>query len=248
MAFGTFSTPALPPGLMTGTQAPQKLFGDIPAAQAQIPGMVTPETTVAMPNYVDWAGITEALTAQEKLKQASADRWARAAAMNNARAAQSRGNQGWNTGGSTSATEPVNLANQSSGMGAQYTYTAGKGPILWAPRSMNQQQLGTWSEQQQKKAMAENRRPPVILKAYADDPIMPGEQGGGMSQAEIGKSIFGPGLSTALGGANPAVLARMWGGGGGTRQGQPTDPFPQQSLRERTSPGPKFQYDYFGGR
>src|SRR4029077_6362837 len=90
MAFGSFSSPGLPAGTMVGTQAPQKLFGDIPAAQAQIPGMVTPETTVAMPSYVDWAGIADALTAQEKLKQVSANRWARAAAINNAGAGQSQ--------------------------------------------------------------------------------------------------------------------------------------------------------------
>jgi|SRR5580765_8825110 len=212
----------------------QQLFSDIPASAKSIPGMVTPDISADRQPNVDWAA---AYALQRKMKEDSANAWARAAAINNARAAQSQP-QGHDLPGT---------ASQTSGMGYQNTYTAGKGPILWAPRSMNQQQLGTWSDQQQKKAMAENRRPPIILKAYADDPIMPGEQGGGMSQAEIGKSIFGPGLTSPLGGSNPYALAKGLTSGsvGRTRKGKAPNIFPEESLDERTraSSGPQYQYD-----
>ena len=36
---------------MVGTQAPQKLFGDLPAATSQIPGMVTPQITAGDAEY-----------------------------------------------------------------------------------------------------------------------------------------------------------------------------------------------------
>jgi len=71
MAFGTFSSPGLPAGTMVGTQAPQKLFGDIPAATAQIPGMVTPNITAAMPSYVDWDAVNTALQAQQTQRRAT---------------------------------------------------------------------------------------------------------------------------------------------------------------------------------
>jgi hypothetical protein len=221
---------------MVGTQTPQKLFGDIPAENANIPGMVTPNITAAMPSMVDWADIINAQNAQKALSQAS---WARA----NAQRAQQQ---------QQSAPQPHYLPSSSetgSGMGSQYKQQQG-GSVLWAPRGMNQSQLGTWSDQQQKKAMAENRTPPIILQAKTDQPYSPGEQGGGVSQNEIGKTLFGPGLSTPMGGMNPAVWAKMWGGssggGGGDGGGYSGDPFSKQSLRERTNPsnsGPQYQYD-----
>jgi hypothetical protein len=234
---------------MVGTQAPQKLFGDFPAAVSQIPGMVTPNTSVSMPSYVDWAGITEALTAQEKLKQASADRWARAAAINNARAAQ--GNAGWNQGHDLPGT-----ASQTSGMGYGQSPN-NQGPVLWAPRNLQGPKLGTWASQQQSKAVAENREMPTVLQAHANDPYSPGEVGGGGASNVLGRGIYGPGLTSAMGAANPALWARMWSrrtgqsGGGGTSQGEPVNPFPEESLRQRTSPsssGPQYRFDLFGGR
>src|SRR4029077_14879420 len=163
---------------MIGTQAPQKLFADVPSEVSQIPGMVTPNITAAMPSMVDWGGIAAALDAQQKMKETSANAWARAAAMNNARAAQS---QGWNTGGSTSASTPS--VNQTSGMGAQYAPE--QGAVLWAPRNLQGAQLGTWTDQQQKRAMTENRPPPVVLQAHTGDPYSPGEVGGGGVSANV---------------------------------------------------------------
>jgi hypothetical protein len=238
---------------MVGTQAPQKLFGDVPAEVSGIPGAVTPNITAAMPQYADLEGILGALNKQ---KEISANAWARAAAMNNARAQQRPQDQGVDLPGT---------ASQTSGMGYQNgphpTGSSGipgfQGPVLWAPRNLRGPALGTWSERERQKADAAHKRPPVILQAYADDPYSPGEAGAGIPLR--GGSITGPGLTTPLGGANPAVLARMWGGGGGggggsaqsygrTRQAQPQDVFPEESLRSRTSPGPKYQYDLWGGR
>jgi hypothetical protein len=62
---------------MVGTQAPQKLFGDLPANS--FPGAVTPNTTVEMPSYVDWDSVQAAQNAQKAQSRAS---WARAAAAN----------------------------------------------------------------------------------------------------------------------------------------------------------------------
>ena len=71
---------------MVGTQAPQKLFTDIPASNANIPGMVTPNITAAMPSYADLEGI---LNTQNRQKEISANAWARAA-INAARASGKR--------------------------------------------------------------------------------------------------------------------------------------------------------------
>jgi hypothetical protein len=226
---------------MVGTQTPQKLFADFPTQTSQIPGMVTPNTTAAMPSNVDWGAVTAAQNAQKA--QSRAD-WARAAAINNARAAQA--NAGWN--------QEVYLpgtASQTSGMGYGQS-PDNQGPVMWAPRNLQGPKLGTWASQQQNRAIAENREMPIVLQAHANDPYSPGEVGGGGTANVLGKGIYGPGLTSAMGGANPAVWAKMWaggaGGGGRTSQGQPVNPFPEESLRQRTSPGPKYQYDYFGGR
>jgi hypothetical protein len=232
---------------MIGTQAPQALFSGIPSQNAQIPGMVTPNITAAMPNNVDLAGILDALNKQ---KEISANAWARAAAMNNARAQQRPQNQGFDLPGTASQSSGMGYQNKDPGTG-EAGIAGFQGPVLWAPRNLKGPALGTWTEQQKHLADAAHKRPPIVLQAYADDPYSPGEPGyTGPAGGQPG-SITGPGLTTPLGGANPAVLAKMWGGKGGggkTTQAQPQDVFPEQSLRERTSPGPRYQYDYFGGR
>jgi hypothetical protein len=70
---------------MVGTQAPRTLFGGIPSQNAQIPGMVTPNITAAMPNYADLEGILNAQNAQKAPSHAA---WARSAAANSARQQQ----------------------------------------------------------------------------------------------------------------------------------------------------------------
>ncbi len=226
---------------MVGTQTPQKLFADFPAQTSQIPGMVTPDITAAMPNMVDLADIIAAQNAQKAQSRAS---WARAAAINNARAAQANagGNQEYYLPGTES---------QTSGMGYGQSPN-NQGPVLWAPRNLQGPKLGTWASQQQNRAVAENREMPIVLQAHANDPYSPGEVGGGGASNVLGRGIYGPGLTSPMGTANPALWARMWsrraGSGGGTGQGEPANPFPEQSLRERTSPGPKYQFDLFGGR
>ena len=70
---------------MTGTQTPQKLFGDIPPEVSQVPGMVTPNTTAAMPQYTDWNDIANVMNVANQQKEQSHAAWARAAAANNAR-------------------------------------------------------------------------------------------------------------------------------------------------------------------
>ena len=224
---------------MIGTQAPQQLFTGVPAENAQIPGMVTPQITAAMPNYADLAGILDALNKQ---KEISSNAWARAAVINNARAQQRPQNQGVNLPGT---------ASQSSGMGTQYQNPPSGSPsMMWAPRNLSGPKLGTWASQQQNRAVAENREIPMIMQAHTGDPWSPGETQGGSLAPQSSRGLYGPGLTTAMGGANPAVWAKMWAarGGGKTTQAQPGDVFPEQSLRERTSPGPQYQYDYFGGR
>jgi hypothetical protein len=222
---------------MVGTQAPQKLFADFPAATSQIPGMVTPNITAAMPSNVNWNDIATAYALQRKMKEDRAGDWARAAAINNAGAAQV--NAGWNQEHYLPGT-----ASQTSGMGYGQSPN-NQGPVMWAPRNLQGPKLGTWASQQQSRAEAENREMPVVLQAHTGDPYSPGEVGGGASNV-LGRGIYGPGLTSAMGGANPAVWAKMWGGragsGGRTKQGGAIDPFPEESLRQRTTPGP------FGGR
>lgn len=227
---------------MTGTQTPQKLFGDIPASNANIPGMVTPNITAAMPQYTDWGDVANVMDVANRQRELSRAQWARAAAINNARAAQSapQGHYLPSTIEQLSSKARENVPGASGIPGFQ-------GPVLWEPRNMSDAQQGVWAEQQKKKAMAENRAQPLILSAHVGDPYSPGEPGyTGPYGGAPGGSITGPGITTPLGGANPAVLARMWGGR--TKQAQPQDVFPQQSLRERTSPDLQYKYDMFGGR
>ncbi len=75
---------------MVGTQAPQKLFGGVPAEVGQIPGMVTPNITAAMPSYVDWGAVQ---AAQNMAKARSGAGWGRAAASNAAADAEQRKNE-----------------------------------------------------------------------------------------------------------------------------------------------------------
>jgi hypothetical protein len=216
----------------------QQLFSDIPKTASNIPGMVTPNISADIQPNVDWAAV---YALQQRMKADRANDWARAAAINNARAA--RPNQ------------EVNLpstASQTSGMGAQNA--PGQGAVLWAPRNKTGAQLGTWASQQQQQAVSENRAPPVILQAHTGDPYSPGEVGGGMPASVLGNGIFGPGLTSPLGAANPygAVKSLLGGGGsvGRTKKGKAPDVFPEESLgeRTRTSSGPQYQYDMFGGR
>ena len=213
---------------MVGTQAPQQLFGDFPANASQMPGMVTPQITAAMPNYADLAGI---LDAQNKQKAISAAAWARAAAIN--RAQQRPQDQGVDLPGT---------ASQSSGMGTQYQNPPSGSPsMMWAPRNLHGPQLGTWASQQQNRAIAENREIPMVMQAHTGDPFSPGEVGGGPQSS---RGLYGPGLTTAMGTSNPLAWARMWsdrgqgGGDGGDGHSGEID-FPTQSLRERTSLGPE---------
>jgi hypothetical protein len=182
---------------MIGTKPPQQLFGNVPAANAQIPGMVTPNITAAMPNYADLSGILDALNKQ---KEISANAWARAAAINNARGAQ---NQGVDLPGT---------ASQSSGMGAQYRGTAGGGSpsMMWAPRDLSGSKLGTWASQQQNRAVAENREIPMIMQAHTGDPFSPGETQSGSLAPQSSRGLYGPGLTSPLGTSNPALWAKMW--------------------------------------
>ena len=125
--------------------------------------------------------------------------------------------------------------------------------MMLAPRNLSGPKLGTWASQQQNRAIAENKEIPMIMQAHTGDPFSPGETQGGSLAPQSSRGLYGPGLTTAMGGMNPFVWAKMWGGKGGggggeTTQGRAANPFPQQSLRERTSPGPQYQYDYFGGR
>jgi hypothetical protein len=165
MAFGTFSTPSLPAGTIVGTQAPQKLFGDIPAEVSKIPGMVTPNTTVAMPMNVDWDAVMAARDAQKARSQAA---WARAAAINNARSSAP-----------PSSHYLPSTASQTSGMGYEYGKPGSQSPVMWAPRNLQDAQLGAWSQRQQDRAIMENRALPLIMQAHTGDPYSPGEVGGG---------------------------------------------------------------------
>lgn len=180
-----------------------KLFTDVPAAAANIPGMVTPNVTEDIRPQANWADIAAAMGLQQRMKANSADRWARAAAINNANAAQANA---WKSQPHYST--PTELA--TSGMGAQYRPEASQGSVMWAPRGMDQAHLGTWAAQQQNKAIQENREMPTILQAHRNDPYSPGEQGSGGPY--LGRGIYGPGLTSPMGGANPAVWAKMWGG------------------------------------
>src|SRR4029077_2907875 len=100
-------------------------------------------------------------------------------------------------------------ASQTSGMGYGQNTSGMQGPVLWAPRNLQGAHLGTWADQQQKRAMAENRQMPVVVQAHTGDPYSPNEIGG---MPTSGRSLYGPGLTSALGGANPAVRQRMWSG------------------------------------
>jgi hypothetical protein len=185
---------------MIGTQAPQKLFADVPSEVAQIPGMVTPNITAAMPANVDWGDVAAALGVQQRMKSDSANAWARAAAMNNARAAQ---------GNAPGEHYLPSTASQTSGMGYGQNASGMQNPVLWAPRNLQGAQLGTWADQQQKRAVGENRQMPVVVQAHTGDPYSPNELGG---MPTSGRGLYGPGLTSALGGANPAVWAKMWSG------------------------------------
>jgi hypothetical protein len=228
---------------MVGTQAPQKLFSDFASSAQGIPGVTTPEITAAMPSMVDW----DAVMAAQNAAKANRGDWARAAAINNARFAQA------NAGRNQEHYLP-STASQTSGMGYGQSPN-NRGPVLWAPRNLEGPKLGTWASQQQNRAIAENREMPIVLQAHTGDPYSPGEVGGGASNV-LGRGIFGPGLTSAMGGTNPYVWAKMWGAGGGggggsvggTRQAGSLSPFPKESLRHRVSPGPQYQYDMFGGR
>ena len=50
---------------------------------------------------------------------------------------------------------------------------------------------------------------PMVMQAHTGDPYSPGELGGRPTSS---RGLYGPGLTSALGGANPAVWAKMWGG------------------------------------
>lgn len=73
---------------MTGTQTPQKLFGDMPTQT--FPGQVTPNITAAMPQYTDWGDIANVMSVANQQKEQSRASWARADAQ---RAAQQRQQQ-----------------------------------------------------------------------------------------------------------------------------------------------------------
>ena len=224
----------------------QQLFTDIPASAKSIPGSVTPNISADIQQKVDWSDLAAAYALQRRMKEDKANDWARAAAINNARMAQANAsiNQEHYLPGT---------GQTGSGMGAQYQGTAGGGAptVMWAPRNLQGPQLGTWASQQQNRAVKENREMPMIMQAHTGDPFSPGETQGGSMAPVSSRGLYGPGLTSAMGGANPAVLGKMWSGGGGggrTTQGSAVNPFPTQSLRERTSPEPQYQYDYFGGR
>jgi hypothetical protein len=184
---------------MVGTQTPQKLFQDVPASVSQMPGMVTPNITAAMPNMVDWG----AIAAAQDAARANRGDWARAAAINNARLAQA------NTPRDQGHYLP-STASQASGMGYGQNPSGGGSPlVMWAPRNLVGAKLGTWAGQQQNRAIAENRQMPMVMQAHTGDPYSPGELGGRPTSS---RGLYGPGLTSALGGANPAVWAKMWGG------------------------------------
>jgi hypothetical protein len=224
-----------------------QLFSDIPASAKNIPGSVTPNISADIRPNVDWSQLAAMYALQRRMKEDRAGDWARAAAVNNARAAAQSQPQ-------ESYLPPT--ASQTSGMGYGQSPT-GQGPVMWAPRNLQGPKLGTWASQQQNRALAENREMPIVLQAHANDPFSPGEVGGGGASNVLGRGIYGPGLTSTMGGANPYIWAKMWGGGGGggggggvggTRQAGSVSPFPKESLRERTSPGPQYQYDMWGGR
>jgi hypothetical protein len=165
MAFGTFASPGLPAGMMAGTQAPQKLFGDIPAGVSQIPGMVTPQTTVAMPSYVDLEGVLNAQNKQKALSQAA---WARAAAMNAGRAAQSSAPQGHYLPGTQTQSNPQHQRSQG-------------GSVLWAPRGMSDAAMGTWETNRKSRHRQRVERHDNCA-GEDDQPFSPGELGGGSAK------------------------------------------------------------------
>src|SRR4029077_9342996 len=140
----------------------QQLFTDIPKTASSIPGMVTPDISADRQPQVNWSDLAAAYALQRRMKEDRASDWARAAAINNANAAQ--GNAGWNQGHDLPGT-----ASQTSGMGYGQSPN-NQGPVLWAPRNLQGPKLGTWASQQQSKAVAENREMPTVLQAHPNDP------------------------------------------------------------------------------
>src|SRR4029077_2485180 len=134
---------------------------------------------------------------------------------------------GWNQGHDLPGT-----ASQTSGMGYGQSPN-NQGPVLWAPRNLQGPKLGTWASQQQSKAVAENREMPTVLQAHANDPYSPGEVGGGGTANVLGRGIYGPGLTSPMGGTSPYIWAKMWGGraggDGGTTQGSAPSAFSEEA-------------------
>jgi hypothetical protein len=209
----------------------QQLFTDFPAALKGVPGMVSPDTTADIMPSMNIGDLTAAYALQRRMKADRESDWARAAAINSARAAQA--NAAKSQGNYLPPT-----ASETSGMGYGENTSGVQNPVMWAPRNLQGGALGTWADQQQQRAIKENRPLPMILQAHTGDPYSPGESGGGVVS---GRGLYGPGFTSPLGGANPLVWAQMW-------KERNSAAAPSYSGGGGDSGGPPFHYDMFGGR
>lgn len=176
----------------------QQLFTDIPASASNIPGMVTPNISADIQPRMNIQDLATAYALQQRMKKDREDAWARASAMNSANLAQAN----------AARSQPHYLPgteSQASGMGKPQSKP---GSVMWAPRNLNQSQLGKWTSQEQNRAMSENREMPTVVQAHTNDPYSPGEQGSGGQYLDRG--IYGPGFTGSMGTADPRLWAKLF--------------------------------------
>ena len=251
-----------------GFNTPQKLFGDFPSQVSQMPGMVTPNITAAMPANVDWnvlQATQNAPTAQgwgpaQYAAESAAKQRAAQDAQHRQRlraafdevygpelqsayhdrmvSAEKDPNSGVPNPYKGRTHEPARWSGSlPSGSSQTFDqYMADKGGTY----KLGQQQL-----QQQLDNMWRMQTDPYLravsgTTASPSDMIRMMHPGGSVGGSSPYKYRGGGGGNTGGGGDG--------GGYGGTSQAQPVGVFPTQSLRQRTSRGPQYQYDLFGGR
>ena len=160
--------------------AVQRLFEGVPpAAAAGVPGMVTPNMTADIQQPVN---IQDQIAAYNFAKQKKADRaaeWARAAAQNRMRQAVSKlyGGGGGGMQESTMAQSNPQHYYSTAGGGKMPGYPGFQGSVKYAPPGLRAGALGLWAEDVQKRAMRENRSPPLMIQRYADLPQPTGGSG-----------------------------------------------------------------------
>lgn len=245
MALGSYSSTGMPTGAtMVGTQTPTKVFGDFPTQASQIPGMVTPNATAAMPSYVDWADIINAQNAQKAQSQAS---WAKSAAANQQQQQQQSQadeqakyraafDEWWKPKIRNQSHDLAFALDNARGEQLRKQYANQPGGYFASGRAFNEGKVPYQgaSEEQLQQQLDQMWR-------YQTDPYMRAVSG--MDAGEM-FSLGTPGK----GGNMPSRRRNNGGGGGGSSDGDliragaqdavasAVDPFPTQSLTERTRP------------